>query len=125
MRKYGSDSRLTWTVVLAGCLSDLAASRSLSAMPRVVIGPAVPDRASLDNEIARLRGLDVGQLRARWHTVFRQRVPPHLPTCHAGRPQAAILWIHRGMSPPPEIDDFARLEANCSIFEQQPRPKPA
>ena len=48
-------------------------------MPRVVIGPAVPDRASLDNEIARLRGLDVGQLRARWHTVFRRRAPPHLP----------------------------------------------
>src|SRR5262249_37801643 len=50
-------------------------------MPRVVIGPAVPDRALLDNEIARLRGLDVGQLRARWHTVFRRRAPPHLP-CH-------------------------------------------
>ena len=48
-------------------------------MPRVVIGPAPPDRASLDNEIARLRGLDVGQLRARWHTVFRRRAPPHLP----------------------------------------------
>src|SRR5437899_6464952 len=27
-------------------------------MPRVVIGPALPDRASLDNEIARLRDLD-------------------------------------------------------------------
>src|SRR5262249_32221320 len=37
--------------------------------------------------------------------------------CHAGRPQVAILWIHRGMSPPPEIDDFARLEADCSIVE--------
>ena len=48
-------------------------------MPRVVIGPAVPDRALLDNEIARLRGLDVGGLRARWHTVFRRRAPPHLP----------------------------------------------
>ena len=48
-------------------------------MPRVVIDPAVPDRASLDNEIARLRGLDVGQLRARWHTVFRRAAPPHLP----------------------------------------------
>jgi Protein of unknown function (DUF2924) len=48
-------------------------------MPRAVIGPALPDRASLDNEIARLRGLDVGQLRARWHTVFRRRAPPHLP----------------------------------------------
>ena len=48
-------------------------------MPRVMIDPAVPDRASLDNEIARLRGLDVGELRARWHTVFRRRAPPHLP----------------------------------------------
>jgi DUF2924 family protein len=48
-------------------------------MVRAVIDPAVPDRASLDNEIARLRGLDVGELRARWHTVFRRRAPPHLP----------------------------------------------
>ena len=48
-------------------------------MPRVVIDPAVPDRGSLDNEIARVRGLDVGELRARWHTMFRRRVPPHLP----------------------------------------------
>ena len=48
-------------------------------MPRVVIDLAVPDSDSLDNEIARLRGLDVGELRARWHTVFRRRAPPHLP----------------------------------------------
>src|SRR4029453_2355981 len=48
-------------------------------MPRVVIDPAVPDRESPDNGIARLRGLDVGELRARWHTVFRRRAPPHLP----------------------------------------------
>jgi len=48
-------------------------------MPRVVIDPAVPDRELLGNEIARLRGLDVGELRARWHTVFRRRAPPHLP----------------------------------------------
>jgi len=46
-------------------------------MARVVIDPAVPDK--LDNEIARLRGLDVGELRARWHTVFRRRAPLHLP----------------------------------------------
>jgi hypothetical protein len=39
-------------------------------MPRVVIDPAVPDRELLDNEIARLRGLDIEELRARWHTVF-------------------------------------------------------
>src|SRR6266516_2439886 len=48
-------------------------------MARVVIDPAVPDRESPDNEIARLRGLDVGALRARWHTMFRRRAPPHLP----------------------------------------------
>jgi hypothetical protein len=48
-------------------------------MARVVIDPAVPDREALDNEIARLRGLDVGELRARWHTVFRRRAPRHLP----------------------------------------------
>ena len=48
-------------------------------MARVRIDPAVPDRASLDNEIARLRGLDIGELRARWHTVFGRRAPPHLP----------------------------------------------
>ena len=48
-------------------------------MPRVVIDPAVPDRELLDNEIAHLRGLDVGELLARWHTVFRRRAPPHLP----------------------------------------------
>jgi hypothetical protein len=48
-------------------------------MPRVVIDPAVPDREFLDNEIARLRGLDVGELRARWHTALRRAAPPHLP----------------------------------------------
>ena len=48
-------------------------------MPRVVINPAVPDRASLGNEIAHLRGLDVGQLRARWHTMFARAAPAHLP----------------------------------------------
>jgi len=45
----------------------------------MMIDPAVPDREALDNEIARLRGLDVSELRARWHTVFRRRAPPHLP----------------------------------------------
>jgi hypothetical protein len=33
-------------------------------MPRVVIDPAVPNSESLDNEIARLRGLEVGELQA-------------------------------------------------------------
>ena len=48
-------------------------------MPRVRIGPALPDRKTLDVEIARLRDLDVGELRSRWHTVFGRQPPPHLP----------------------------------------------
>ena len=48
-------------------------------MPRVTIGPALADRATLDVEIARLRDLDVGGLRSRWHTVFGRKPPPHLP----------------------------------------------
>jgi Protein of unknown function (DUF2924) len=48
-------------------------------MPRVRIGPAIPDRKTLDVEVARLRDLDVGELRARWHTVFGRQPPPHLP----------------------------------------------
>jgi Protein of unknown function (DUF2924) len=34
---------------------------------------------SLENEIARLRGLDIDTLRARWRTVFTGKTPPHLP----------------------------------------------
>jgi Protein of unknown function (DUF2924) len=48
-------------------------------MPRVRIGPALPDRKSLDAEIARLRDLGAGELRSRWHTVFGRRPPPRLP----------------------------------------------
>jgi len=48
-------------------------------MPRVKIGPALPDRTALDVEIARLRDLDIAELRSRWHTVFGRRPPPHLP----------------------------------------------
>jgi hypothetical protein len=48
-------------------------------MPRVKIGPALPDRKSLDVEIARLRDLDIGDLQSRWQTVFRRCSSPHLP----------------------------------------------
>jgi Protein of unknown function (DUF2924) len=48
-------------------------------MPRIRIGPAMPDRKTLDDEIACLRDLDVRALRTRWHTVFRRQPPPHLP----------------------------------------------
>ena len=48
-------------------------------MPRVEIRRATRDAKSLDIEIARLRGLDVKELRARWHTQFGRRPPAHLP----------------------------------------------
>ena len=48
-------------------------------MARVRIGPASSDRKTLDVELARLRELGVGELRARWHTLFRQKPPSHLP----------------------------------------------
>lgn len=48
-------------------------------MPRVKIDPTMPDQMMLEVEIARLRDLEVSDLRARWHTIFGQRPPPHLP----------------------------------------------
>jgi hypothetical protein len=48
-------------------------------MPRVRIGPALPDRAALDVEIAHLRVLDVEGLRSRWHAVCGRPAPRHLP----------------------------------------------
>src|SRR5262249_52021137 len=55
------------------------ASLVLRAMPRVNIGPAVPDRKTIDVKVARLRDLDVTALQARWHTVYGRQAPPHLP----------------------------------------------
>jgi hypothetical protein len=51
----------------------------LIGMPRVKVVPVALDRDALDVEIARLRDLDLGALRARWLTVFRRQPPPHLP----------------------------------------------
>jgi Protein of unknown function (DUF2924) len=48
-------------------------------MPRVKIGPGLPDIKALDIEIARLRDLNVRDLQARWHNAFRRRPSPHLP----------------------------------------------
>jgi Protein of unknown function (DUF2924) len=48
-------------------------------MPRVRIGSALPDREQLDVEITRLRDLDVGELRNRWHAVIGRPAPAHLP----------------------------------------------
>ena len=48
-------------------------------MARVKIGPAEPDRKTLDVEIARLRDFDIAALRKHWHTLFKQQAPVHLP----------------------------------------------
>jgi Protein of unknown function (DUF2924) len=48
-------------------------------MAKQASGSVAPDRKSLDLEIARLRGLDVGALQNRWHAVFGRRAPAHLP----------------------------------------------
>ena len=48
-------------------------------MPRVRIGPTLPDREALDVEIAHLRVLDVEGLRSRWHAVCGRPAPRHLP----------------------------------------------
>ena len=48
-------------------------------MARAKIGSALPDRHLIDVEIARLRDLNVGELRARWRTVFKRRAPASLP----------------------------------------------
>jgi hypothetical protein len=47
-------------------------------MPRVKIGPALPDRRTIDGEIAHLRDIEVRGLRSRWHVVFGRLAPPHL-----------------------------------------------
>jgi hypothetical protein len=48
-------------------------------MPRVKIGLALPERETVAVEIARLRDLDISELRNRWRAVFGRRPPPHLP----------------------------------------------
>jgi hypothetical protein len=48
-------------------------------MPRVKVSPAAADDNTVEVEIARLRGLDLASLHARWRTVFRRQPPAHLP----------------------------------------------
>ena len=43
------------------------------------VNAAGPRRPSIEVEVARLRDLDLGELRARWHTVFGRRPPSSLP----------------------------------------------
>jgi len=45
----------------------------------VSCGQMLVDRNALEDEIARLRDLDLPNLRARWRTVFRRKAPEQLP----------------------------------------------
>jgi hypothetical protein len=47
-------------------------------MPRARIAAKAPESSSVEAEIARLRGLGVEGLRARWHTSFGQDPPTHV-----------------------------------------------
>src|SRR2546423_12891620 len=42
-------------------------------------GCAVSTKASIDDEIVHLRGLDLKGLRARWQSVLQRPTPDHLP----------------------------------------------
>jgi len=48
-------------------------------MLRVKVSAAKPDPKPIEVEVARLRDLDLAELRARWHTVFGRRPPSSLP----------------------------------------------
>jgi Protein of unknown function (DUF2924) len=64
-------------------------------MPRVKIGPALPDYKQLEVEIARLRDLDNRDLRKCWHAVLGRLPPPHLPRHLAFRILAYRLQADR------------------------------
>jgi hypothetical protein len=64
-------------------------------MPRVKIGPALPDHKMLEAEIVRLRDLGLGELRSRWQSVTGRQPPPHLPRYLLFRILAYRLQVDR------------------------------
>ena len=46
---------------------------------RAALATTRSSKASVEDEIAHLRDLDLKGLRARWHSVFQRPPPPHLP----------------------------------------------
>jgi hypothetical protein len=48
-------------------------------MPRVKVVAETDETVSFEAEIARLRGLDLKALQARWHTAVGRKAPAHLP----------------------------------------------
>lgn len=72
-------------------------------MARVKIDLGPQDQKTVDVEIARMRNLDIGELRNHWHTVFRHRAPLHLP-----RQLIFRILAHRLQS-----DRLGGLEGEC------------
>src|SRR5256886_15029259 len=72
-------TRLQPKTAASPALAASNASRPERPVPRIRIGPALPDRKSLNAEIAHLRDLGVSELRSRWHTVFGRQPSRHLP----------------------------------------------
>src|SRR5882724_10094389 len=48
-------------------------------MPKKRRNGRVPNKTSVEDEIAHLRGLDLKGLRARWRSVLQRPAPDHLP----------------------------------------------
>ena len=87
--------------------------------PRPTKRPARPETAmekkhirgrqaelSLDDEIAHLRGLDLAELRARWHTMSGRKAPAHLPR----------HLLFRIMAYRVQADRFGDLDKNTQRF---------
>jgi Protein of unknown function (DUF2924) len=90
-------------------------------MPRVSIGPALPDRDEIDVEIARLRDLDVNELRGRWQAAFGRPAPAHLPRHLVFRMVAYQLQAERFG----DLDAQSRRRLNQTVTSQTAGPSPA
>jgi hypothetical protein len=55
-----------------------ALNRRLDAMQKKRRNGRALAKTSVEDEIAHLRGLDLGGLRARWHSAFQRQAPAHL-----------------------------------------------
>jgi hypothetical protein len=100
-------------------------------MPRVKIGGAVPDRKSLDLEIARLRGLDIVELRVRCkiHSEDLQPLTGPATSCSAfwrtTIDSRTALWLPQspfpgnGNSRPENKGPKLSLNPNCMPTETE------
>ncbi len=72
-------------------------------MARVKVGPAPPDRKTLDIEVTHLRDLDVAALRSQWQNIFRRKAPPHM----------ARHLLFRNLAYRLQADQLGDLNAEC------------